>query len=656
MFFAIVAVGLVLTAVLLSVFLAPQRSGGDRSADSDATVGSGDEGSAADAARNSNLDVTELTQADFEQGTYRIRQSGRYVLQENIVFNPNPPTDDQDAYDSFFPTAAQLDGVDSYPVPLYTLGWFAGITVETDNVEIDLNGFTFEQGVGHALMQRFFTLISLANSVFITGQGPHAFTDEGEFVAATNVVIRNGRLGRSSHHGVHGNLNEDVVIEDIVFNGFEVAAVHLNGVDGFTMQRCTVDNRKDVPVLGTFSSARFLQRYIDYLVDHNSSTTITIRGREMNATAIRENLRTSINNVYADVVELGEIDEVHHPMERSIYGNEGQKVDGNSYGVVLNHVGVAVAGFPTIPTDPQQRPSRNVTLRDITVNDQQANILEVVALRVNDQPLTDPVGSVMQILKTDVNGNYVTINATTSGGGIDATQASYLGNPIVDAQMFVGKAILNDDFLNSEHSTMRSRVTQAVIDWIEAGESGQLSDVAPVETGFLCNGDDMSHVQKGMIGFRIDASESVSMTDCHVNGMSSTSLDGSTLCGNYTMSHRSATLTGYNGAHVRAFSFAGSENTQVSNCSASRIHAEQGDAFGFSMITNSRRITLDSVEVQHVSSGMFNATGIFGGSDTSDITVRDFTVENVTAPAAGEAQGTDNVYSKQGNPWPALPL
>lgn len=62
-------------------------------------------------------------------------------------------------------------------------------------------------------MQRFFALIELANAPFIFGQGPHSFTAQGEFIGAANVTIRNGRLGRASHHGIHGNMNENIVIE-----------------------------------------------------------------------------------------------------------------------------------------------------------------------------------------------------------------------------------------------------------------------------------------------------------------------------------------------------------------------------------------------------------------------------------------------------------
>ena len=62
--------------------------------------------------------------------------------------------------------------------------------------------------------------------------------------------------------GIHGNENSDVTISDVTFRDFEVAAVSLNNVDGLTIENCIVErNRHDVPVLGLFSSARFI-RYV----------------------------------------------------------------------------------------------------------------------------------------------------------------------------------------------------------------------------------------------------------------------------------------------------------------------------------------------------------------------------------------------------------
>ena len=75
--------------------------------------------------------------------------------------------------------------------------------------------------------------------------------------AARNVVIKNGKLGRASHHGIHGNDNENVVISDLVINDWEVAAISLNHVKGLRVRRVSAASRRDVPVTGSFSVGRF---------------------------------------------------------------------------------------------------------------------------------------------------------------------------------------------------------------------------------------------------------------------------------------------------------------------------------------------------------------------------------------------------------------
>lgn len=137
--------------------------------------------------------------ADFESGTKIITCPGQYKLCENIVFNPNAPlpgqTPSEDAFDPIFPG--------EYDEHAYGLGFFAAIAIASSNVELYLNGFTIEQSEGHALFQRFFSLIELADSPFIKNAGPAQFVgDDDYFQAASNVVIVGpGVLGRSSHHG-----------------------------------------------------------------------------------------------------------------------------------------------------------------------------------------------------------------------------------------------------------------------------------------------------------------------------------------------------------------------------------------------------------------------------------------------------------------------
>lgn len=63
-----------------------------------------------------------LTQEDFEEGTYRITTSGKYVLDEDIEFGPQVSND-------YWPP---MDLWDVYPPSAYYLGFFAAITIEAD--------------------------------------------------------------------------------------------------------------------------------------------------------------------------------------------------------------------------------------------------------------------------------------------------------------------------------------------------------------------------------------------------------------------------------------------------------------------------------------------------------------------------------------------
>jgi hypothetical protein len=120
-----------------------------------------------------------------------------------------------------FPTPRQLEENTAY-----ALGFFAAIIVTADDVVIDLGGHTLAQSKAHALMQRFFSLIELADSPFPADKGPAHFSSS---VTSSNyVTIMNGRLGRSSHHAIHGNSNSHVTVKDLEITDFEVSGVHLN--------------------------------------------------------------------------------------------------------------------------------------------------------------------------------------------------------------------------------------------------------------------------------------------------------------------------------------------------------------------------------------------------------------------------------------------
>jgi len=88
-----------------------------------------------------DLPVYHLYQKDFTDGTYRIVNPGKYIIEEDIIFSFKENYDEPNGYGAWTPTVEEIDaypgaGQSSDP---YYLGFFAGITIETDNVILELN-------------------------------------------------------------------------------------------------------------------------------------------------------------------------------------------------------------------------------------------------------------------------------------------------------------------------------------------------------------------------------------------------------------------------------------------------------------------------------------------------------------------------------------
>jgi hypothetical protein len=629
--------------------------------------------------------VVELRANDFTYGTYIIDQPGTYRLMENISFNPNSPaTLDEalttgaipanvadmldlsvpvDAYRAGMPLATQFQysggGLftpggpmdQRYDPAAYGVGFFAAIAIQADGVVLDLNGFTIEQSAEHALLQRFFSVIELADQPFVPNQGPASFGTEIE--AAENVTIKNGTIGRSSHHGIHGNANADVRISKVDFDGYEVGAVALNGVNGLHIDNSVAINRKDVPVLGTFSSARFIGTYVDDLVRTGSTTTLTVDGATLSAADIQANLRTAINNVHHDVIGTGAgyINESAHPVEYAVFHNKHGVIDGNSYSFLVNSIGVAVNGFPLQPDGTSSIPARDVFFNKVRVVDQHSFINEVPALDAGIAPAgshgsatIDPVGAVFQTLNTHPStGAPVTISS------LDATQARYTGNPVANAQAFVAKAALNGDLGSGHLDISRMNISQTVIDWVEgAAGSETLADIGAV---YLCNGDSMFHVNKGTIAFKMDAADKVRLTNTSVDGLVNLGMPGSSICGDYSggHSHPAATLYGYGGSAVRGYTFAGTYDVVVNNATADNLSAMSGPAIGFAVLTDSDHVHLNRVNVVGADAGWGDympANGPNGPAYAAGIHVgADATGVQIAGACATGMTGYDGTYS-----------
>ena len=203
-----------------------------------------------------------LKNKDFEKGTLRIKEPGVYILTEDIVFHPNPLNDCQ-------PLPEQQKEYPTTSGSPYTLGFFAAIAIETHGVIIDLNGYQIKQSFEHYVHQRFFALIELASSPFFTRQGPASFDNEkNKFKNGCDILITNGTIGFSSHHGIHANSATNVILDNLNFIDFEVAGIALNGSNNVIINNVTVKNNlQKVPLNAKYSQSRFLRRHLKRVYD-----------------------------------------------------------------------------------------------------------------------------------------------------------------------------------------------------------------------------------------------------------------------------------------------------------------------------------------------------------------------------------------------------
>ena len=90
---------------------------------------------------------------------------------------------------------------------------------------------------------------------------------------ASNVVIKNGVLGLSSHFAIHGNYNNEVLIENVHIKDFEVHGMQLNGFDNVVLRNLEVGPSSTQAYLnGEYGHMRYtltiLHKILDQLDEH----------------------------------------------------------------------------------------------------------------------------------------------------------------------------------------------------------------------------------------------------------------------------------------------------------------------------------------------------------------------------------------------------
>lgn len=574
--------------------------------------------------------VVHLKNSDFTSGTYRIQQKGTYILDENIQFHPN-------ASANYMPTTAQAA---TYPTTgneaAYRLGFFAAITVEANDVVIDLNSKSLEQRRDHYVQQRFLALIELNEQPFLPAQGPANFGNT--IVTPRRVLIKNGTLGRSCHHGIHGNDVQDLTVRNVRFQDFEVAAIAINGPRRVLIDRCIVQgNAQDVPVLGNYSGVRFIRSAVAAL---SASAVLNTRG----TTLTRNQLLANIDSANAQVLALAGSGRALPA--GNVFKNPSGNTDGPTYGILINKRGIAVNGFQNTCTDLRSdEAAHHVTIQNTVVRNIKATPMEVVGIARSDMkatPQSGPFGSILRI--KDIWSNK--------------TSRTYVGNVLSDAKIMLGKY------------GGGGSISSSVVEWAEGG-------AFPAGLRLLCNGDTMFHVHKGVFGIRCDGVRHLLIKDTTVDSIYNNGALGSALGGRYhgpRGGHKNQNKgTGYGGADARGISLAGCFDAKIQKTTVTNVISRCASATGIDGFGQSCRLQLNGNTVnmivaafeRHTPYLLPNPTPVAMGIDVKDAdsaSVHRQRVTNIRGPltqavrlpngtSAGKAITFDSGKSATGRSW-----
>ena len=523
----------------------------------------------------------ELRQADFANGTVRLRHSAHYVLMEDIVFEPNPN-------DDFLPTPAQTAGGASAEYPTapfggYHLGFFAAITVESKDIFLDLNGKILRQSPVFELQQRFYANIELASTPFIPNQGPANFGDL--ITSADTCLVANGTLGLSSHHGIHGNSMKKVIIQNLNIVEFEVAGIALNGGEHCLTRNVNICNMsRTIPVLSTYSAGRFIQPFLKQIIAAQPSAALEFTDGSKTGEQILTSLLLEMNTVLDAVKE-------EQPVPDGIFKNSSGIYDGGGYGIVLNSRGVVVNGFK--PSRVGAIGNEDMIVHNVQIEKMETGQGEIIGISNesdNDDPpayggsvQVGPVGSVFQVDVVSPNGAYV-------------------GNVVSDAKLFVAKFSSGSGTVN---------ITDPIINWALSRENNLQQVLLDNNYYFVSGGDSMAHVMKGIIGLFVSAGKNVKCFDIKIQNIKNASLPGTN--SRDETGDKAAVVplqVEYNGGASRGVAIVGSEQVFIKNINVDSIKAECGNSCGLDLINECSNIRArENIEISGIESSAIVNTG-----------------------------------------------
>ena len=493
------------------------------------------------------------------------------------------------------------------------MGFFAGITVEAEDVVLDLNGHRLEMSEYFYYQQRWFTIIELSTQYFLPGQGIGNFG--GDPSVASNVEIRDGILGLTSHHAIHGNHNRQVLLRNIKVENWETHGIQLNGFDGVKMIDIEIGQTSDkVYFSGEYGHMRMLLPRYKKMADEmesdlasgaidESEMYIHFDGRD-EATTMRDitdeielEMNLAFDYVTKGVSITDENDEEYDSFVSALnlfVRDNSIPYGGAQYGIFLNTFGASVFTY-NLETNYY---SSNVYMENIKIHGLRHSMKEYVMFEdgssqnVMLNPFNAPISAEETFVSMKIEGDE---------------KFEYRGNLLVDAY------IASNKFSNSfNYLQLQLLGNDLVVPWA-TGETELGSDAFTMS----CAVDVMIHTGKGINGLRLDGVESVVMKNIEIYDIHDSTPLGKNICGKYQTQFRQTLpmQKGFSGNMNQAININAAKNVIIEDVRIHDIVSDYGPAFGIS-IWPACEVTLQGdIIVNDLNAGKLLESGTFSYTD-----------------------------------------
>eukprot|EP01084_Bolivina_argentea_P117482 208641_1 len=375
---------------------------------------------------------------------------------------------------------------------------------------------------------------------------------------AKNTIIQNGVIGRSSHHGIHANGAENILIKDIIIKHFEVAGLAVNGFINLEIENVEIGPvYQKVPVMGVYTQARIMLPRLRQTVEDNPDGTVTFHGRgTFTADEVLDELQSQMDIIFRHAIGGEEYSSMHNEAKERIEAarytfenHKGLPSSSTSYGIFLNSYGASVFAISGSPGF-----SEGATINGLHIHGIYKDPWEVPRIVLTKGPFND----IMDFTRV-------------TDDGLETTNSKYIGSAYTDAQYAIHK--LASDWGVLGHSVIGTSVQT----WIEKGKYMGAAKVR-------CNGDIMLHVVKGVFGLRVDNVNNINFNDVQIDDLQNIGELGSYICGNYESledgGHRNQNFPlqrGFTGTEIHALSFVASSG-YINNINIHNIVSARGDA------------------------------------------------------------------------------